>query len=154
MTSQVAFIDCRDGDFYVQSWDYSTGRYPMLSQGIWYTKIAGGLPAELGAAIRAALAHSQSGVEFTTERRAEQHKTRRALLKLAGVRGETQYQTGLSKIMVEDHEGEGDLEVTIYDNPDPRKNMTERPGLIYIGKASSDEDLGSRVRDLLTASSQ
>jgi hypothetical protein len=154
MTSQVAFIDCRDGDFYVQSWDYSTGRYPMLSQGTWYTKIGGGHTAELGAAVRAALSHSQSGVEFTEERRAEQHKTRRALLKLAGVRGETQYQTGLSTIMVKNHEGQDDLEVTIYDNPNPRKNLTSRPGLIYIVKASSDEELGSRVRDLLTASSQ
>jgi len=150
MTTSVAHVNWRNGDFYVHSWDYSTGRYPLLSQGTWYAKVPARIPAELGAAIRAALAHSRSGVEFTEERRAEQHKTRRALLKLAGVRGETQYQTGLACLRVDDREGIEDLEMKIYDNPDPRENMTQRPGTICIGKASSDEELGSRISDLLT----
>jgi len=121
MTASVAFIDYRGGEFYVQSWDYSTGRYPMLSQGAWYAKIAGGIPAELGAAVRAALARSRSGVEDSPERDIEKRQTRRALLRLAGVRGETQYQTGLSSLMVKDDAGQDELEVTVYDNPDPRK---------------------------------
>lgn len=146
----MAVVDHRDGDFYVQSWDYSDGRYPMLSQGIWFTKIPDESRAELGAAIRTALAQSRSGLDFNRERRAEQHKTRLTLRRLAGVGGETQYQTGLATLHVHDFQGREDLEIAIYDNPDPRENMSQRPGRVYIAKNVSDEELGSRVCELLT----
>jgi hypothetical protein len=151
MTASVAVVDYRNGEFYVQSWDYSAGRYPMLWQGIWLAKIEADTPTELGAAVRAALAHSRSAVEHTPAREAERAKSRRALLKLAGVRGETQYQTGLSEISVKDYAGKDDLEITVYDNPDPRENMTPRPGRIYIPRTSSDEELGAKVHDLMIA---
>jgi hypothetical protein len=145
-----AVIDQRNGDFYVQSWDYSTGRYAMLSQGIWFTKVAAELPeSDLGAAARQALARSRSEVPNTPERQAEKRKSRLALLKLAGVRGETLYQTGLSKISITEHRERDDFEVRIYDNPDPRQNMTERPERVYISKSCSDEELGLRIRGLL-----
>src|SRR5258708_5064502 len=75
MVKSVAHVDLRNGDFYVHSWDYSTGRYPLLAQGVWYAKVPEGFPAELGAAVRIALAHSRSGVDFTLEwRGGEQQK--------------------------------------------------------------------------------
>jgi len=145
-----AVIDQRNGDFYVQSWDYSTGRYAMLSQGIWFAKIAAELPeSDLGAAAREALARSRSDIANTPERQAEKRKTRLALLRLAGARGETQYQTGLSKIAITEHKEKDDFEIRVYDNPDPRQNMTERPARVYIPKTCSDEELGIRIRSLL-----
>jgi hypothetical protein len=124
----------------------------MLSQGAWFIKIPDESLAELGAAIRTALVQSRSGLDFNPERRAEQHKTRLALRRLARVRGETQYQTGLSTLRVHGYQGRDDLDIAIYDNPDPRENMTQRPGRIHIANNVSDEELGSRVSELLITS--
>jgi hypothetical protein len=150
--AQRAVVDYRQGAFYVQSWDASDGKYPIHFQGTWLKRIQDGEPdVDVGQAVRDAMTGSRTGVEDIS--RDEVARTRRELFRLAGVRGERQYQTGLTSVSVAYVVGAPDYEIAEYINSNPDENLTASDERHLLPAECSDEILGRTIRDLLNSRS-
>lgn len=149
--AQRVHVDARDKAFYVQSWNSSSGKYPLLFQGTWLKRIEGTEPDEvLGRAVREAMAESRV-VSAQTISRDEVARIRRGMFRLAGVRGEKQYQTGLTKVSIAHDLGAPDYEILGYINRDPDENLIASDERHLLPVECSDEILGRTIRDLLSS---
>jgi hypothetical protein len=150
--AQRAVVDRRENAFYVQSWDASSGNYPIYFQGTWMKRLAGDEPdGNIGHAIREAMGESRAGISPQAISRDELARIRRNLFRLAGVRGERQYQTGLTKVSVAYDPGAPDYELTDYINWSPDGNLTASEERHPLSAECSDEVLGRTIRDLLNS---
>jgi hypothetical protein len=145
------FVDKRAGALYVQSYDFTPGRYPLFFQGTWIKKMVGDVPdAELGKAVREAMAASQAEDWPGDALRDEAARRRKAVLRLAGVRSERQYQTGLSSISVEYQSGGQQYRIIKMINEDPGEDMTGSEIEHNVPVQCSDEVLGATILGLLS----
>ncbi|SRR5258706_1135027 len=154
MMAQTAVVDRRENAFYVQSWDSSSGNYPIHFQGTWVKRLEGDVPDDIiGHAVREAMAESRAGISPQAISHDELGRIRRALFRLAGVRGERRYQTGLTTISVDYDPGAPDYEITEYINRNPDENLTASDERHLLPAECSDEILGRTIRDLLNSRS-
>ena len=148
---QKAVVDRRENAFYVQSWDASSGNFPIYVQGTSVRRLDGDEPdGNIGRAVREAMAESRTGISPQEISRDEVGIIRSGLFRLAGVRGERQYQTGLAKISVTYDPGAPDYEITEYINRNPDENLIAADAGHLVPADCSDEILGWTIRDLLT----
>jgi hypothetical protein len=144
-------IDERAGAIYVQSYDSTTGKYPLQFQGSWTKKEAGDVPdAELGRAVRQALAASRAEDWPGDTLREEVARRRKGLFRLAGVRSERQYQTSLSSVSVEYESGGEQYRITKMINEDPGENMVGSGIEHMVPVECPDSVLGEMIRGLLS----
>ena len=142
-------IDNRAGAFYVQSSDCTPGG--LLYQGTWIKKMAEDLPdADLGRAVREAMAASRAEPwPGGPALRDEVARRRKDLFRVAGVRSERQYQTGLSAVRIDDDPGANQYQLTKFINYHPNEAMVASETEHLIPVASPDNVLGSTIRGLL-----
>jgi hypothetical protein len=105
--------------------------------------------SNIGRAVREAMAESRIGISPQAISRDEVGRISRGLFRLAGVRGERQYQTGLAKVSVAYDPGAPDYEITEYINRNPDENLTAADEGHLVPAECSDEILGRTIRDLL-----
>lgn len=148
---QYAAVDQRAGAIYVQSYDSTPDKYPLQFQGSWMKKIVGFLSdAELGELARDAMAASQTKDWPGDTLREEVARRRKALFRLAGVRSERQYQTGLSAVSVHYEAGESHYHVTRYVNRDPAEDMVGSEAEQLVPVNCPDDVLGGTIRGSLS----
>jgi len=147
---QYAAIDQRAGAIYVQSYDSTPDKYPLQFQGSWVKKVVGDFSdAELGGLARDAMAASQTKGWPGDTLREEVARRRKALFRIAGVRSERQYQTGLSAVSVYYETGENHYHVTKYINRDPTEDMVGSEGEQLVPVECPDHVLGATIRSSL-----
>ncbi len=147
-----AVADTRAGRVFVTSWWTSEGKYPLLVQGDWVEAAEEPVGDEmLGGLVRSALASSRDGVPVPDFRNDPEWRHRRGkLLKLAGVRSETQYARGTRSVSVQWDDAQPDIEMTPFRNGGRRDGFTEMPDQVIIQDAAADDAaLGAAVRRAL-----
>lgn len=148
---KAVHIDKRAGEFYVHSYDSTPDKYPLFFQGTWLKKMAGDVPdAELGRAAREAMAASHAEEWPGDTLREEVARRRKGLFRLAGVRSERQYQTGLSAVSINYEPGREQYQVTKFINRDPGENMVGPEMEPMAPVECPDDVLGATIRGLLS----
>jgi hypothetical protein len=151
VVTQVVIVDERAGAFYVQSYDSTTDKYPLQFQGSWVKRMAGDVPdSELGHTVREAMAASQAEDWPGDKLREEVARRRKGLFRLAGVRSERQYQTGLSAVSVDYESGGQQYRITAMINEDPGENLEESAIERAVPVDCPDDVLGAAIRGLLS----
>ncbi len=145
---RLAIVDARAGQLFVSS--YSTTAADMYVQGDWVEPADAQCDdARLGQLVRSALASSRTGIphpDYLTGPTPE----RLRLLKLAGVKSETQFASGTREASIEFEEGSG-IRVTPHRNGGRRAGFTEMLDQVIAAEASADDHaLGSAVRRALS----
>jgi hypothetical protein len=143
-----AEVNARGGHLFVMS--YSTTAHGTFIAGDWVE--VSDEPVEngaLGNLVRSALAASRSGVPYPDFSKGSLPGVRK-LLKMAGVRSETQYIQDTRHIAVYGDDGSPDLLVQPYRNAGKKTGFTEMlDQVITLAVDVSDDELGAAVRSAL-----
>jgi hypothetical protein len=142
-----AALDSRAGRIFVSSWSQTVGTYGAYVQGDWIEAVDETIDnLTLGGLVRSALAASRDGVPFPDFRKGPTPERQR-LLKLAGVKSETQYARGMRTVSVGVDEPGPDVMITPYRNGGRREGFTEMlDKVIMLDAGADDAALGAAVR--------
>lgn len=127
------------------------GAYPAYVQGDWMEAADESIgDADLGLLVRSALAASRSGVPFPDFSKGPAPE-RSKLLKLAGVRSETQYAMGTRSVSVAWEESEPEIKLIPCRNGGRREGFIEMPEhIIGIDPKADNATAGSAIRRALS----
>lgn len=152
---RLAGIDAHGDRLFVVSWWATGGNYPIYIQGDWADTISEPLSeVAIGRLVRAALAASRDGVPCPDFRNDPEGKRRRRdLLKLAGVRSETEYMRGTRHATVRWDDPAPEFKVTPHRNGGRREGFEEMLDEVAVLDAGVDDaTLGAAVRRALEIS--
>jgi len=149
MRKQAA-VEERQGRLFIQSWDETTGSYPLSIQGSWLESTDDSASDEtVGEFVRSALSQSRNGIPV---HEVESHvkESRKQLLKVAGARSESQYEKGMRHVEVTWDEAEANIVLTPYRNMGWREGITPMTDAVIEVEAHAEPSvLGRSVRRAL-----
>jgi hypothetical protein len=147
-----AEVQLRQELLIVSSWSATGGRFPAFIQDDWAQAVPEQVAdAELGALVRMALAASRDGVPYPDFRNdAEPARRRKRLLKLAGVRSETEFARSTRSVSIGWQDTEPEMRITPQRNGGRREGFTQMPDQVVTVDASLDDaSVGAAVRRAL-----
>ncbi len=146
---RIAKAQLRNGRLIVSSWSATEGRFPAVIQDDWAGAADGPVGDEVcGALVRSALAASRDGVPYPDFRNdPEPGRRRKMLFKLAGVKSETDFATGMRSVSIDWNDTDPEMRITPYRNGGRRDGFTQMLDEAFTVDANAnDAVLGAAVR--------